>query len=1847
MHPSPAITQNALDVFQLRRQLVSDYCTYLQSFLNLRDTRISAHVEQVMAAGQLWPEPLIQMNPAFEAGGWVEELVKENLLHPDCAKVFRLKSSKNLEIDRPMRLHRHQREAIERANRGKHYVLTTGTGSGKSLAYIVPIVDWVLRNGSGQGIRAIIIYPMNALANSQMHELSRFLEWGFPEGRPPVSFARYTGQEKEEERKKIRDNPPDILITNYVMMELLLTRPWDERILTACSSLRFLVLDELHTYRGRQGADVALLVRRARERSGSKHLLCVGTSATLSTSHDPAQQRVDVAGYASRLFGATVEPDCVVGETLRRVTPADFDLPELIRRLQEPLPVPAGPVGLAEFLQDPLSSWLESTVGLKTDPAGQLARVTPRSIGGPEGAARELSELTGLDQKICEERIQEGFLRAYMCENDPETGQPPFAFKLHQFFSKGDTIYASLEPPAERHLTLAGQRFVPGSDRGKTLLPLAFCRECGQEYYTVFLEREGGVFRAVPRSLNERFGAPEQLPGFLFLDPERQWPGGDLNERLPEDWLEDGQLKKGIRRQLPREDLSPDFRLGTLLPQEVQVSPDGLLCEEGIYARFMGQPFCFCLACDVAYEARQQSDLGKLSTLDTSGRSTATTLLSLSVHRWFHQAGDGLKPSARKLLSFTDNRQDASLQAGHFNDFVQVGWLRAALYRAVTQVGAEGILHDDLTRKVFEALGLPPDQYAQNPLARFEAKQENERALREVLGYRIYRDLMRGWRVTFPNLEQCGLLDINYGSLKEVCETEEVWNQLPLSPDKMPGGLMAPPGALLQASPATRRKILKTLLDFMRRELAIHVDYLDREYQERIAQLSSQRLVEPWALDENETMQTSILAFPGPSPGGKLAGLHKYLTARGAFARYLKRELKVPLRGQELQNAILYLFAVLEVGGLVKRVRDGEVPGYQIPASALRWVAGQGEQAFHDPIRVPRTPKYGLRPNPYFVRYYQEKAWESQGITAREHTAQVPPEMRQEREERFREGRLQVMFCSPTMELGVDIKELNVVGLRNVPPTPANYAQRSGRAGRSGQPALVFAYCTALSPHDQYFFKRPNRMVSGAVSLPRIELGNEELVRAHVRAEWLSATGASLGSSLKEVLVLDDSAPLTIQPDKLSDFQNPHGFRTAYHRGERMLASIQSDLARADWYHEGWLEEVLKAAVHDLDQASERWRELYRAALKQMDQQHRIIRDHSRTSYDKNLAKRLYNEAHSQMNLLLETRQQENSDFNSYRYYASEGFLPGYNFPRLPLSAFVPGRNNRDEYLSRPRFLAISEFGPRAVIYHEGARYVTNRVMLPATDQPEEIGSSVAKRCDCCGYMHPVEDGCGPDLCEHCQARLGTPMISLFRMRNVTAKRYDRINCDEEERQRMGFELQVAVRFERRKKGLSRTLGELGDLAQLSFGQAARLWRINLGWKRRKEPGVKGFNLDLERGYWERNERDETPDLGDAMTARIKRVIPFVDDHRNCLLIHPHELMAAPLMLSLQAALKNALQLEFQLEDNELAAEALPSAEAPRTILFFEAAEGGAGVLRRMVDDPTALARVARRALEVCHYDPDSLADRRRADRAREDCEAACYDCLLSYTNQRDHALLDRKLLPQLLERWSRARVTVKTADGGSRFQELLDQAGSELERRWLRHIHDRQLVLPDEAGSALTETRPDFLYRDKRVAIYIDGPVHEFPNRRARDKQQQEKLEDQGWVVVRFGKPMVDRAAEVSDELDWDQVLEKYVWLFGQSIQPNPAARIALDLFDKTWHALVSKLARRWTVDSGGDLTAQDGSVVGFFEVEVTHGARRVRLVPPGPEAHMAAAASSVPALVVDPAGEVDLTELEGLLGE
>lgn len=297
-----------MDVFSLREHLIREYSRFARSFTTIQADDLRRGVDEAYASSRYWPEPLVQINPRYQKGRSTAQLAAAGELHPATSRCF------------PIDLYRHQEQAIAFGAQGESFVVTTGTGSGKSLCFFLPIVDAVLR-AKQQDVtprtRAIVIYPMNALANSQREELTKFLgEAG------PVTFARYTGQEDEAERERIKDNPPDILLTNFMMLEMLMTRQseLDSQVISNCTGLQFLVLDELHTYRGRQGADVAMLVRRVRERMAPDHLQCIGTSATMSSGGSQQDRNRQVADVASTLFATAIPPFNVITEDLDRAT---------------------------------------------------------------------------------------------------------------------------------------------------------------------------------------------------------------------------------------------------------------------------------------------------------------------------------------------------------------------------------------------------------------------------------------------------------------------------------------------------------------------------------------------------------------------------------------------------------------------------------------------------------------------------------------------------------------------------------------------------------------------------------------------------------------------------------------------------------------------------------------------------------------------------------------------------------------------------------------------------------------------------------------------------------------------------------------------------------------------------------------------------------------------------------------------------------------------------------------------------------------------------------------------------------------------------------------------------------------------------------------------------------------------------------------------------------------------------------------------------------------------------------------------------------------------------------------
>ena len=1641
------------NVFAFRDRLIEDYRSFSRSFARIAASDIRDAVEEQYRQNRYWPEPLIQINPHYQRSGSVQSLVDQGLLHPVCANIFTAGGTQPLDAPRPFALYTHQIQAIAKAQGGRSYVVTTGTGSGKSLAFFIPIVDRILKakaSDPAPRTRAIVIYPMNALANSQMEELGKFLQ-GYAESDRPFTFDRYTGQESQTEREYIAANPPDILLTNFMMLELILTRyeDKDRRVVAHCHGLEFLVLDEMHTYRGRQGADVAMLVRRLRQRLEANRLICIGTSATMSSSSSLDDRQRAVADVAAKLFGTAVTPNDIIEETLERVTDAAINLEDVQSRLAHCVQASAFSwPDFDAFRRDPMAIWVELNLGIDMSNLSSPSRARPLTL---DQAAQHLAAEAGIDIEESRQALQDFLIAAHHVRT-PQ-GTAPFAFKLHQFISGPGKVLATLEAEDSRHVTLDAQRYAPGRrEEGVMLYAAHFCRECGQEYHPVWADASGRSRRFSPREIDDAASEDADVRfGFLALRKAGQMYLGRLQD-LPGNWVD-------MSRATPR--VKPGYRHA--VPQAVQVNAQG---QEGSGENFWFVPgkFRFCLHCGYVHEAYGR-DVNRLSSLSGEGRSSATTILTLSTLQQLFSM-DEPPPGVsdpRKVLGFTDNRQDAALQAGHFNDFIFLLMLRAGLIGAL--VDNNGALTEaNLPDAVFRSLGFDRDdigilaEYLLNPSLVGLARNEARMALRFVLGYRLLRDLHKGWRFNNPNLEQLNLMEIDYPQLAEFTADETLFSNS---------------HAILRGlDPAGRQALASCIFRELYRNLCIASRYLDPQEQDRARTSGYNYLNARWAFATDERLSGFRYLILGKRPesrgriredivgGGPQSRLVRILKSADFWAQTRFAGQVSNCRGAEMTELVGSLLAAAERYGYVQsQVIERNLIGWRLQSTAMVWhlvsESQPGESqanAFFRRLYRTVSETLSLPPHPFF------------DFKAHEHTAQVDADTRQILETRFRftpqdrerwiaeRGndvplmRLPVLFCSPTMELGVDISSLNTVYLRNIPPTPANYAQRSGRAGRSGQQALVLAYCAALSPHDQWFFNHAADMVHGVVRPPTLDLANRNLIDSHLQAVWLSMVEYELDSSIAPLLDLD-SPDKPLKAEIWEKFTDPAVLIRARNMAGRVIQETVDAFGpeAASWFHDRYVEQVINRSPETFHRALDRWRTLLDATRRQMEMADAVVKSYAITQHSvKENARRRYNDAAHQHAMLLKSENTQLSDFYTFRYLASQGFLPGYNFPRLPLLAWIPGhggasgsRNAKGSMVSRPRFLALSEFGPRSLIYHEGRtfRVVRAKLNVSSADHVSTTGTLAtvsARICSLCGYGHlGSEDSPEPaaNVCEHCANPLTDQdrVNQLYRIETVETKPEDRITINDEDRQRQGFELQTTYRFLPGPDGIvqkttSQAQWEGQTLAELTYAPAAQLWRINRGWRRRKNKSQLGFFINPLTGAWSKQENpDESDNTNESETPLPDKtpnqsIVPFVEDHRNILILTPKQSLTPGNMATLQSAIKRGIEQTFQIEGAELVAEPIPHADNRRALLFYEAAEGGAGVLTRLANELEQLAEVARNALRLMHFNvPDDVwrfEDLSRMEMLRQDggriCEAGCYQCLLSYFNQPDHENINR-----------------------------------------------------------------------------------------------------------------------------------------------------------------------------------------------------------------------------------------------
>lgn len=780
--------RHAFNPISALRSIQAAYLQYVYTFQKFTNPNIAGWVEEKIRSGTLlWREPYIQLTRRFETGDTFANLVQAGTLHPETPRYFTDGGGK------PIRPHHHQSDAIKNIldaqENGANTIVATGTGSGKSFCFGIPIVSECLRlRGRGvHGIKAIIIYPMNALGNSQYADFARRLHGsglklalytGDTLHNPDEALIAYreaTGRDQPYDselisREEIQQNPPDILMTNYVMLELLLTRFEDRRLFPPWHAgvLRFLVLDEVHTYTGKQGADVACLIRRLKQHTNTTgKLRCIATSATISSEDEQTATRL-ISDFAGRLFGESFDPAQVVGEMYRATTgQSDTDLAPDVTISEKDITHFDGSFETAVSFAEKL---LGRSVDLSNG-ASATEQAEDQKAQWLAGALTNQATLYFLEEKLTAgpaslPHLVEAYQRVYRPDTSHEAvlreltaallvgtiaqvteaddqSSPRLVPRLHAFFSQGRAIVSCLTHEGP-HLSDRGDLTCPTCanqlGRERSAFPMNFCRACGQEYYSVTLQDDGTL---QPYELDAV--DYDGTPFYIYSGALDQ-----INGLVPDNWLTPaGNVRQAYRDNVPLEQ--------TYCPVCNRLDPD---CDHAdrLIVMVMRAPFLLCLNCGIVHDRRPR-EFNKLFTFGTVGRSTATDVL-------ISNTLNNLPRSQRKVIAFSDNRQDTALQAAHLNSLQRRIQFRRALFQALQQAPRPLPVGTDLGLRIYdtmEATGTLPRYWKES--GRFRQQRRPEIEYRQYLTAATLLDLEATHRRVHQNLEDVGLLVVEYDGL--------------------------------------------------------------------------------------------------------------------------------------------------------------------------------------------------------------------------------------------------------------------------------------------------------------------------------------------------------------------------------------------------------------------------------------------------------------------------------------------------------------------------------------------------------------------------------------------------------------------------------------------------------------------------------------------------------------------------------------------------------------------------------------------------------------------------------------------------------------------------------------------------------------------------------------------------------------------------------------------------------------------------------------------------------------------------------------------------------------------------
>lgn len=1702
-----------LQPFAVADDVLDFFRRYVRSGFPLKDAGLDAEREALIDQGLLWTEPYVSLGRPGTTG-------------PKLSSLGSLLDARTLDVPWGFEdLYDHQHKAIQRLvatadHRPQNTLVLSGTGSGKTESFLIPIVDGCLRS-TEPGIKAVIIYPMNALANDQLNRLTALL--GDMEG---VTFGRYTGDSPEVDagdrrrparpsdapenlrwsRQSMRDEPPDILLTNYVELEYLLLRGKDAELFRY-GSPKYIVVDEIHLFSGILGAEVAALLRRFRQHVGAGDDLCaVGTSATAGADELPR-----LIDFASRFFGVLFDEDAAIQETPAPLPPLGSIVPSTPAITEASLEGATANEGIVALARE--------TLGIDLDPSAEVAAdlgealdsyktvgIVERALSEPapvSAAAKALGALeerAGVDDESLRREARALILLGAAArvvgagESEP---QPRFRPRVHQIVRSLAGLRRCLNPHCARLLP-PDQTRCPEPECEAIALSLSSCRTCGEGYWSA---------PAPERDLS-------RLERLTTVEPERYEPTvylahhDDLRHPIDEDETGQRVIWAGYRA----------------CPWCGAVAGDG---HEVVHTRACPHPFgeahyqastdeAHCPSCGDR-GARNRPILLPLKGSAAASTAVITQGLSDELRNREGKAGG-------RLLVFADSRQNAAQQAGYADD----QGARVAIRQLVTNTLAAGPMALNALETAVRSsvagdaemlrrwlAGEARDRFAEVSGPDYVPSSEEKNHLEQQLSWELILEFTERSRRRF-SLEQEGLVVMSVDKLDELlAATVKNLGDHPFG-DQLVGFVLA-------------------VVDAMRHARAVDHRWL---------KLPPRTLARNHGIRVGDRAVTSARGFAAKKHRSVLDGvdIRAWVAPKNAsrMTELAGRMLNEP--PTSLNDDVERLAEALAGAGLLRQAKIGGKKCYQVDhkrlATSLRsdqqlWRCGRcghvRPTALVDADGNNMCVRWQCRgrPEPWApsqTRNFYKSQYESapRRFIVREHSGQVEGEERLVLEQRFNDRDqplIDALACTPTLEVGVSLDDLNAVVLRNLPPTPANYAQRVGRAGRRSKVALSVAHA-GHGPHDSYYFENASEMIAGRVRAPAISLDNPPLLRRHINSLILEILRVDLPERWVPQLDFDGGDDGRVDstiadPDgvllesTMKPFEGGLGDPATRKRIDEAVekAFIQDPETTPIADAEAVCRAQVDSFLADLRAALNRWCYRYRDLLeawKAVNAQPGLPSPARKEYQD-----RLYRE-------LVRLSSPSSPEYRPLGFLGLVGFLPRYGFTADSVLLHPPGG---EDPIVQSAPVAVTEFAPGNVVYARGKKLKVRR-LDPTPVEESSAGAehrdnvlSAARRCDQCDYLttDPLIKACpecGLDLVSQ----------SIVRLTGVRGGG-GTISSEDEYRTSAQYDVRTIL-------GEPTAHEEALSLGGLHLKRSAgrTITIANRGPRDRDTGEAFGFDLCTSCGLAIESQPDDDEEDTDEVTAdsRHRPGCPGAQDvegtviKRNTWLIAEIKGDAVELALPLaardtsfaswRATLAEALTLgireTMQAGRNDLRWFEKRQDDVPVALVMYDVMPGGTGYLpKAFAAGGAGLKEAAAEALgrlSTC------------------DCADSCHRCLRDFWNQRHHYLLNRFEVLGTLRRLAEAEALADEELDNERLESFL-------ELEFFDRLKSAGLPLPTlqvnrYVGKRLI-TRVDAEYRDPNISIYLDGRAyHAQSEEKIRDDlHRRNQLEQRGVCVLEF----------------------------------------------------------------------------------------------------------------------------------